>query len=186
MEPKYNAFRRWIEHSLLIIWRIWRLMPKFAINTIIFAFASFSHRFVIDFFGFPERFACTRASWLAPAVSSAPGSKSNWQRLSKSNQAHLLRFGIWTPKTYLKHQTSEGMTGCLGLIDSAKNMHWYHWWISKTVGSVLVDAPQYTSATSKNPKANLQFRVLKKHKCHFDEAKSSMNSAAQLYLRTEK
>ena len=29
---------------------------------------------------------------------------------------HLLRFDIWTPKTYLKHQSSGGMTGCLGLI----------------------------------------------------------------------
>ena len=29
-------------------------------------------------------------------------------------QGHLLRFGIWTPKRYLKHRTSGGNTGCLG------------------------------------------------------------------------
>ena len=31
-------------------------------------------------------------------------------------QGHLLRFGIWTPKRYLKHEASGGMTGCLGYL----------------------------------------------------------------------
>ena len=34
--------------------------------------------------------------------------------ISLDIQSHLLRFGIRTPKTFLKHQTSGGMTACLG------------------------------------------------------------------------
>ena len=38
-------------------------------------------------------------------------------------QGHLLRFGIWTPKTYLKHQTSGGIwmsTGSFGGVFAGK------------------------------------------------------------------